>query len=496
MNRKHRNNAKKAGLRAYALVFVLCILQVQIMVSKIAAGEKSAGEMRANGMGISALDIDAGLPEKDREFKLGIENITDQLIKQLEGKRIGLITNQTGLDQKGQSSVAILLSKGLALSYLFAPEHGVDGKGGAGEAIANSVDDKTKISIVSLYGHGTGKMIPEKVLDQIDVIMFDVQDSGMRHFTYISTLYHALRVAQQNNKLFIVFDRPNPLGIAMEGPVVDEKLRSFISIAGIPLRHGMTVGELAWYFNSHELKEPARLQVVKMKNYNRAERVCDKWACAAIQSKGQDSSSMGKDGVGKNNMSNKRGAATECMAHAISDDLPAPLSPGLRTKQACYGYSFLGLLGEISPFGIGLNTEGRFQVIALPKKMGIKKRVWARLQQRLKQYGIDSVAHEYVNPKTNNLFEGVRLYIKDINKVQAFAGLYTVLSFFKEVGITLSFSRDFDHAVGTRTFRELLQGKHSPDILAAQVNTQLSDFATKARESFMYTPFPSINLIK
>lgn len=430
---KNKNSAKKAGLgyQALACVFTMCLLQIQLCAR--------------------ALEV-SQLPEQDSAFKLGIENISDQLVKQLEGKRIGLITNQTGLDQKGESSVAVLLHKGLKLSYLFAPEHGVDGKGGAGEAIANSVDASTKISIVSLYGHGTGKMIPEKVLDQIDVIMFDVQDSGMRHFTYISTLYHAMRVAQQNNKLFVVFDRPNPLGVAMEGPVVEDKLRSFISIAGIPLRHGMTVGELAWYFNSHELKEPARLQVVKMKNYNRAELVCD--------------------------------------------NLPAPLSPGLRTKQACYGYSFLGLLGEIAPFGIGLNTEGRFQVIALPKKMGIKKRVWARLQQRLKQYGIDSVAHTYINPKTNNPFEGLRLHIKDINKVQAFSGLYTVLSFFKEVGVTLSFSRDFDHAVGTRTFRELLQGKHSPDILAAQVNTQLSDFLTKARESFMYTPFPSIQLIK
>jgi uncharacterized protein YbbC (DUF1343 family) len=385
-------------------------------------------------------------------FKLGIENISDQLVKQLEGKRIGLITNQTGLNQKGESSTAILISKGLLLSYLFAPEHGVNGKGGAGEAITNSVDEKTCIPIVSLYGHGTGKMIPEKVLDAIDVIMFDVQDSGMRHFTYISTLYHAMRVAQQNNKLFIVLDRPNPLGVAMEGPVTDEKLRSFISIAGIPLRHGMTVGELAWYFNAHELKEPAHLQVVKMKNYDRS-----MW---------------------------------------MLSDLPAPLSPGLRTKQACYGYSFLGLLGEIAPFGIGLHTEGRFQCVALPKKLGVKRRVWARLQQQLKAHGIDSIAYEYVNPKTNNLFEGLRLEIKNINKVHAFAGLCTVLSFFKEAGINLTFSRDFDHAVGTRLLRELLQSTYSHTQLAQQVNTQLEQFAHKARDSFMYTPFPSPQLIK
>ncbi|MES2181763.1 MAG: exo-beta-N-acetylmuramidase NamZ domain-containing protein, partial [Pseudomonadota bacterium] len=134
--------------------------------------------------------------------------------------------------------------------------------------------------------------------------MFDIQDSGMRHYTYISTLYHAMKVAAQYNKQMVIFDRPNPLGARMEGPVVTQQLKSFISIAQVPLRHGMTVGELAWYFNKYELEKPAELHVVRMHGYDRRARF------------------------------------------VAQNELAQPLSPGLRTEQACYGYSFLGLLGE------------------------------------------------------------------------------------------------------------------------------------------------------
>lgn len=385
-------------------------------------------------------------------FKLGIENISPNFVNQFTGKRIGLITNQTGLDQQMRRTVDILKDKGLLVSYLFAPEHGVDGTKGAGERVTNSVDVATNIPIVSLYGHGTGKMIPEKVLSGIDVIMFDIQDSGMRHYTYISTLLHAMRVAEQYNKRFVVFDRPNPLGMVMEGPLVEDKLRSFISVAAIPLRHGMTIGELAWYFNLHELKKPADLQVVKMNEYNRLE-------------------------------------------FSLSD-LAAPLSPGLRTMQACYGYSFLGLLGEIAPFGIGLHTEARYQCIALPKKMGVSNKAWGRLQSALKEHGIDAILYEYTHPKSNALLSGLRLPIKDINKVQAFASLCTVLHFFNKEGISLSFSQSFDLAVGTTAMREVLQGKQPRELMIRKVNTQLAQFLDKARSSFMYSPLPAPQFMK
>lgn len=393
--------------------------------------------------------VSSGKPDV---FKLGIENISPDFVNRFKGKKIGLITNISGIDQRGQSTISVLQSKGLTVAYLFAPEHGVDGTAGAGERVVNSVDKKTNIRIISLYGHGTGKMIPENVLSDIDAIAYDIQDCGMRHFTYISTLLHAMRVAQQHNKQFVVFDRPNLLGMTMEGPVVEDSLRSFISVAAIPLRHGMTVGELARYFNMHELKKPVALFVVPMASYKRSE--------------------------------------------SYSTCLRAPLSPGLRTEQACYGYSFLGLLGEIAPFVIGLCTEARYRCIVLPKKMGVKREAWARLQNALRGCGIDSALFGYKHPKSQLPLEGIRLSIKDINNVQAFNGLYTILNFFKKEGIKLSFSRDFDFACGTRKMREVLQGKQSYLALVEQVNTQLMQFADKARSSFMYAPSPVLSFIK
>ena len=288
------------------------------------------------------------------QLKLGVENIPDTLVERLHGKRVGLITNQTGVNRQGTRSVDLLRARGIDVVCLFAPEHGFADMAQSEVTIKDTTDTITKIPVLSLYKNGTGKMIPPSVMQGIDVVMFDIQDSGMRHYTYISTLYHALKAVAQNNKEIVVLDRPNPLGAVMEGPVVAPKLRSFISIAEIPLRHGMTVGELAWFFNTYELEKPAKLSVVKMENYDRR--------------------------------------------MAFDPFLMAPLSPGLRTLQAGYGYSFLGLLGEIAPFSICLNTDARYQCIALPKDTQLSPRVWNKLAKELKSYGIDTVKHEYEHP--------------------------------------------------------------------------------------------------
>jgi uncharacterized protein YbbC (DUF1343 family) len=394
-----------------------------------------------------------GIQGIETKFKLGIENINDDFVQRIKSDRIGLITNQTGIDQQGKRVEDLLRARGLKIAYLFAPEHGLDGTADAGEAVTDGVDNKTKIPIISLYGHGNGKMMPDKVIADIDTIMFDVQDSGMRHYTYISTLYHAMKIASQYNKKIIVFDRPNPLGAAMEGPVTGANLKSFISIAQIPLRHGMTVGELAWYFNQYELETAANLHVVKMQGYDRRARFA-------------------------------------------KGDLDQPLSPGLRTEQACYGYSFLGVLGEIAPFGICLRTDKRFQCVTLPKKLHVSRRLWQQLNKELKSCGIGAMPHWYTDPKSNKKFNGLALQFDDINKVHAFQALYTVLTFFKKQGINFSFSRDFDYAVGTKSLRELLQANKSHTEFAQEVNDQLLQFFSKAKPAFMYDPLPKPMLLR
>src|ERR1700722_2326786 len=182
-------------------------------------------------------------------MKLGLENIEDAMWLKLGNSAnkkasIGLITNHTGKNQQGSRTIDVLLQRGLAIKKIFVPEHGLDGQLAAEKEVKDSIDAKTNISVVSLYGQGTGKKIPAQKLKDIDVLIFDMQDSGMRHYTYVSTLLYVLEAAGMYNKSLIVLDRPNPLGVRMEGPLVDNFQKSFISVASIPLRHGMTIGEL------------------------------------------------------------------------------------------------------------------------------------------------------------------------------------------------------------------------------------------------------------
>ena len=194
------------------------------------------------------------------QLQLGIETISPTLIQQLQKYKIGLVTNQTGKDQNNNRTIDILHNKKLNITKIFVPEHGLDGTVKAGSAVSNTVDTATKIPVVSLYQKDTGKIITETILNNTDIIMFAIQDSGMRHYTYISTLLRVMEAAQKYNKKVIVLDRPNPLGARMEGPLVEPDLTSFISIASIPLRHGMTIGELARYFNQHVLEKPIQPQ--------------------------------------------------------------------------------------------------------------------------------------------------------------------------------------------------------------------------------------------
>jgi len=256
------------------------------------------------------------------KYQLGLEALSDSSICTIRNLRVALVTNQTGKDMQGRRNIDILLARGLKFTCILTPEHGLDGSVPAGAAVPDSKDQKTGIPVLSLYGHGTGKVISKKILDNIDIFLIDLQDCGMRHFTYISTLYKVLESAADYNKKVIVLDRPNPLGDVMDGPLVEHDLLSFVSIASIPVRHGMTIGELALYFNTYVLKRRARLQVVPMQNYD---RVC-----------------------------------------GLCGTLPAPLSPNIASLQSCYGYSFLGLLGEFKPFEIGIKVKRPFQVIMLP----------------------------------------------------------------------------------------------------------------------------------
>lgn len=204
--------------------------------------------------------------------KTGIEVLKRELFKCLEGKRVGLITNPTGVDNRMKSTIDILhQAPNVDLVALYGPEHGVRGDVHAGDKVEDMKDAATGLPVYSLYGK-TRKATPEMLKD-IDVLVYDIQDIGCRSFTYISTMGLAMEAAAENGKEFVVLDRPNPLGgIKIEGNLTEDDCVSFVSQFKIPYLYGLTAGELALMLNGERMlkdKKQCKLHVVKMKGWKR-----------------------------------------------------------------------------------------------------------------------------------------------------------------------------------------------------------------------------------
>lgn len=202
--------------------------------------------------------------------KTGIEVLREDGFKVLEGKRVGLTTNPTGVDSQLKSTIDILWeAKNVNLVALYGPEHGVRGNIHAGDKVSDEVDPKTGLKMYSLYGK-TSKPTKE-MMDEIDVMVYDIQDNGCRSYTYISTLGKLMEACIEFNKELVVLDRPNPLGgEKIEGNVVEDGYKSFVSQFRIPYVYGQTPGELALYLNATDYENKCKLHVVKMKGWKRS----------------------------------------------------------------------------------------------------------------------------------------------------------------------------------------------------------------------------------
>ncbi len=204
--------------------------------------------------------------------KPGVEVLRDNGFKQLAGKRVGLITNPTGIDNNLKSTVDILHeAANVELVALFGPEHGVRGDVHAGDEVGNSVDPATGVKVYSIYGK-TKKPTPE-MLEGIDALVYDIQDIGCRSFTFVSTLGLALEACAENDIELVVLDRPNPLGgNRVEGNLVEDGFYSFVSQFKIPYLYGMTPGEMAVFLNEEGMVaggKKAKLTVVPMEGWTR-----------------------------------------------------------------------------------------------------------------------------------------------------------------------------------------------------------------------------------
>jgi uncharacterized protein YbbC (DUF1343 family) len=217
---------------------------------------------------VSSKSVTAVKEKKKQKVSPGIEVLLKEEKNVLSGKKVGLITNPTGIDSKLTSIVDLLHDDpDINLTALFGPEHGVRGDAQAGASVEYYIDEKTGLPVYSLYGK-TKKPTPEMLKD-VEVLVFDIQDVGTRYYTYIYTMAYAMEAAKENDIPFIVLDRPNPQGgESVDGPVLEPEFSSFVGLYPIPLKHGMTVGELATLFNK-EFNIGADLKVIKMKGWKR-----------------------------------------------------------------------------------------------------------------------------------------------------------------------------------------------------------------------------------
>ena len=237
-----------------------CVLACAVAVSATSplTTTRNSASRNSTAIGQSA---DPALP--------GIDVLLRDSLRLVQGKRLGLITNQSGVDARGVSTIDRLAHLPRArLVMLFAPEHGIRGAAAPGAPVADSIDDGTGLPIYSLYG--ASRAPTPLQLDSLDVLLVDLQDVGARPYTYVSTMVLAMRAAAAAGKRVIVLDRPNPIGCAVQGPILDTAFASFLGMLPVPLRHGMTLGELARFANAR-FAIGADLVVVPVRGWRRCD---------------------------------------------------------------------------------------------------------------------------------------------------------------------------------------------------------------------------------
>ncbi len=372
------------------------------------------------------------LPLDATQVRLGSEVLMSSRHELIEGKKVGLVTNQSGVNSRGESTVDILARDStVQLVALYAPEHGLDGTAAAGEYVASYVHPVLGIPVYSLYGQT--RMPTREMLAGIDVLLFDVQDIGARSYTYMSTMNYCLVAAQKYGKPVVVLDRPNPVGgLIVEGPVLEEPYRTFVGVDNLPMAHGMTAGELASFFNR---KIGADLTMVPMQGYSRSMVFQDtglKWV---------------------------------------------PTSPRIPDLDAVFGYMATGL-GE----GTGIYQSDDFKWIG---GKGVDSNKFAGL---LNQYGLPGVVFK---PEDKGAAGGVRLQIVDYHSFNpALTGLYALTCAHSLNGFAVPKSGQtvvmFDKIMGTDKIGRYLEEGLSPPQIQALYQPELNRFKEERKQYLFY----------
>lgn len=368
-------------------------------------------------------------------FKLGNEVLFSRYHRLIEGKRVGLITNQSGVNSEGRSTIdAIAADQSLTLAALYGPEHGIDGQAKAGAFVESYTHPTLNIPVYSLYG--STRMPTEAMLQDIDILLFDVQDVGSRTYTYISTLNYAMKAAEQYGKTVIVLDRPNPLGgEVVEAPVLEDAFETFVGVDNLPMAHGMTAGELARFFNR---EIGADLVVVPMEGYTRDMIYQD----------------TGLDWV--------------------------PTSPNIPDIDSVFGYMATGL-GE----GTGIYQSDKFKWIG---GKGIDSNRFAEL---LNASGLPGVTFI---PEDIGVAGGVRLKITDYRAFNPARSGFYALAYARQLcsftvpksGSTPASVVMFDKIMGTNRVGQWLEQKLSPQEIESRYSRELARFKQEREQYLIY----------
>lgn len=375
---------------------------------------------------------------------------------EIKGKRIALLTNFSGRNNKGTLTAEILaLSKNAKLNLILTPEHGFYGVKAAGESISNS--EYWGIPIISLYGNS--KLIPATLANDFDVIVVDLQDIGIRAYTFISTLFYVMQSAAALDKEIIILDRPNPLGgLIVDGNILENEFKSFIGIIPTTYIHGMTIGELAlmmkeegWINTSKSQKSDCKLSIIKMNGWQR-------W-----------------------------------MQWEDTNLDWFPTSPNIPSVDAIRGAAMIGWIGELSLFSVGIGTNLPFQYFGSPQITGDFFETFEDFEWN----GTKLIQTEFMptyGKSSNQVCKGFLLKFERNNNFTPFTNGIELLitlrhllpNFFNSPQIEYSKKQMFEKATGTSKILELIFGNGKDEEIRNSANKGLLDFVNLRKKYLLY----------
>lgn len=370
------------------------------------------------------------IAQGEAQVRVGAERMEGYL-PLLRGQRVAVVTNHSGLIG-ATHLVDSLLALRVGVVKVFAPEHGFRGDADAGEQVKDQRDARTGLPIVSLYGRN--KKPTAAQLADADVLLFDIQDVGVRFYTYISTLHYVMEAAQEHQKKVIVLDRPNPNGFYVDGPVLDTAFRSFVGMHPVPLVHGMTIGEYARMINGE--------------GWLRGGRRCD---LTVVECEGWD--------------------------HGRFHPLPVRPSPNLPNMSAVYLYPSLGLF-EGTIVSVGRGTEKPFQCVGYPGNPIGEYRFAPRPMPGAKD-----------PPHLGKTCTGVDLeaYGAFQSRMERRINLQWLIGFYSEAPQKNSFFNSFfDKLAGGKDLRERIVRGESEELIRASWQPGLDAFRTVRKKYLLY----------